>query len=78
MFPLHEKTGGQLTIFLTSVSKEILQKVNIERWTETGVDEGRGLCVFGVGQGAKASTSKKPSFSLFFSFGVQSFIIYTL
>lgn len=31
----------------------------------------------GWGQGATASTSKKPAFSIFFSFGVQSFIIYT-
>lgn len=40
------RTEGEPTIFLASVSKETLQKVNTERRKETGVDWGQGgMCV---------------------------------
>lgn len=67
------KSEGQLSIFLTLVSEEKSQ-----HWKEyRDGDGGQGcMCVCRWGQGATASTSKKPDFS-FFSFGVQSFIIYT-
>lgn len=70
------KIEGQLTIFLTSVPKETLQKVNTERRTETGM-VGRGVSGVG-GRGLQPPHPKKTCFFILLFFrSAEFYYIYT-